>query len=80
MKLVMSISHKIPNWLCFDFWSVITVGELYPQIRAIALKVKSYSLGFIWTEIQLSLIRKALMKSFPTLLADMAINQKFQKY
>ncbi|MEP1921416.1 MAG: hypothetical protein ABJJ43_00185 [Ekhidna sp.] len=36
----MSISHKIPNWLCFDFWSVITVGELYPQIRAIAV---SYS-------------------------------------
>lgn len=33
----MSIIRKVPDWLCFDFWSVITAGEMYPQIRAIAV-------------------------------------------
>lgn len=34
----MKDSRKIPEWLYFDFWSVIMTGEIYPQIRAIAVK------------------------------------------
>lgn len=33
----MKSESKIPTWLYFDFWSVLTAGEIYPRIRAIAL-------------------------------------------
>lgn len=33
----MKAESKLPSWLYFDFWSVIFAGELYPQIRAIAV-------------------------------------------
>lgn len=39
----MNIARKVPDWLCFDFWSVITAGEMYPQIRAIAVSYTSES-------------------------------------
>lgn len=30
--------EKIPEWLYFDFWSILMTGEIYPQIRAIAVR------------------------------------------
>ncbi|MEO1568236.1 MAG: colicin [Pseudomonadota bacterium] len=33
----MSDASKIPSWLYHDFWSVLFAGEVYPQMRAIAV-------------------------------------------
>lgn len=32
------MENAIPLWLRQDFWSVLTAGEIYPQIRAIAVR------------------------------------------
>lgn len=33
----MCAASKIPSWLYHDFWSVLSAGEIYPQMRAIAV-------------------------------------------